>query len=395
MSAHSRLAPSSAYRWVECPLSVTLSEQFPALFQDPAGPEGTAAHWVWLEMLYQRPVKVGQIVHTEGRLPVTVEMVDGAQMFVDRVYSIATPFNAMHKVRLEQRGSMTGLHPLMFGTPDAEIDLLEFNGEYHIVDYKYGHRAVDPRKCWQLICYAYGALVERLKLSGALLEGAKVVFHIVQPRCFHGRPASDRWETTGKDLQVLWAQLRSAAKRAIPTGIEPADRRGKVGPHCRDCPGRRACPTLATNVGGDVDWVDARQPCRLSTAEAGVELSYVEAAIERMKGLAEGLKQQIEFEISGGGFSPHYALEQKPGRGREWSVDTDDVFAFGDLLEVDLRKPIEPITPSQAMQVLKKKGFDESLIAEYSVPKKGAMALVPKTDTLASRVFGVNKDGMA
>ncbi|MNJ10748.1 hypothetical protein D3C77_49120 [compost metagenome] len=391
MTGHSRLAPSSAFRWVPCPLSVALSEEFPALKQDPSGPEGTAAHEVWNWMLDGLVPDVGTL--TSERIPVTIEMIDGAWQFVDKIKSIVDPYQAMHKARFEQSLTMHGIHPLMHGTPDADLDLLEECGEYHIGDYKFGHRSVSPFENWQCTGYTFGAF-ERLGLSPSQIDNSKVFFHIVQPRCFHNRPASGTWETTGRDLRRLWDKMRRSADEAITleTAATP-----NMGPHCRDCPGRRACPTFRRNAGANIDWVNWSKPVQMDTESAGIELSYVTAALEQLKSYKDALEQQVEFELQQGGFSPHWSMQPTAGRGRDWTIDNETLFAMGDALEIDLRQPAQPITPSQAMsnREFKKKGFDSELIAEYSKPKPGSVALKPKTDTLASRVFGAKKNGMA
>lgn len=389
MTGHSRLAPSSAFRWVECPLSVALSEQYPDLMQDPSGPEGTAAHWVWYSMIKSHTPVVGEL--TPEGIQVTQEMLDGALQFVNKVFAIANPHQAMRKVRLEEQSTMAGIHRIMFGTPDAEIDLLEEVGEYHIVDFKYGHRSVSPFENWQLAGYAFGAF-ERLELTADQIDNAKVFFHIVQPRCYHNRPASQTWETTGKSLRRMWERMRESAKEAITLELAAYP---KLGPHCRDCPGRRACPTFRTNTGANIDWVNRSWPNQMPLEAAGVELSFIRGALEQLKAAEVALSEQVEYEISQGGFSPHWALESMPGRGREWNVPVEQVIELGEMVDTPLTKKPEPITPSQAMDLFKKKGFDTSLIAEYSVPKKGAVSLKPKTDTLASRVFGVKNNGMA
>ncbi len=389
MTGHSRLAPSSAFRWVECPLSVALSEQFPDLMQDPSGPEGTAAHWVWYSMIKSHTPVLGEL--TPEGIQVTQEMLDGALQFVNKVFAIANPHQAMRKVRLEEQSTMAGIHRIMFGTPDAEIDLLEEVGEYHIVDYKYGHRSVGPFENWQLAAYAFGAF-ERLELTPEQIDNAKVFFHIVQPRCYHNRPASQTWETTGKNLRRMWDRMRESAKEAITLELAAYP---SLGPHCRDCPGRRACPTFRTNTGANLDWVNRSWPNQMPLEAAGVELSFIRGALEQLKAAEVALSEQVEYEISRGGFSPHWALESTPGRGREWIVPSEQVIELGQMVDVSLAKKPEPITPSQAMDLFKKKGFDTSLIAEYSVPKKGAVSLKPKTDTLASRVFGAKNNGMA
>lgn len=382
MSAHSRLAPSSAFRWVPCPLSVALGEQFPALYENDAGPEGTAAHWVWYQMMRVEAPKVGDL-SPEG-IPINEEMIEGALQFVNKVFSIANPYNAMSKVRLEERVSISGIHPLMFGTPDASIDLLEECGEYHIADFKHGHRSVSPFENLQLASYVFGEF-ERLELSGEQIDNCKVFFHIVQPRCFHNRPDSMTWETTGKQLRRLWTMLKNSAEEAITHELSA---RSQVGPHCRDCPGRRACPTLRANAGANIDWINRSWPAEMPIEAASLELKFVRAALAQMEAHASGLEEQITYALENGNIAPDWVLERGKGRGKSWTAPESEVFALADMLEVDLAKPRALITPSQAETLFKKKGFDTDVIAGYSNPNPGSVSLKAKSDSLAKSVFG-------
>jgi len=382
VTGHSRLAPSSAFRWVPCPLSVALGEQFPALSEHPSGPEGTAAHWVWLMMLNSHTPVVGEL--TPEGIPVTEEMLEGALQFVNKVFEIANPHQAMRKVRLEQTVEMRGIHHVMFGTADASIDLLEEAGEWHMIDYKFGHRSVSPFENLQLAAYTFGEF-ERLALTDEQIDNCKVFFHIVQPRCFHNRPANMTWETTGKNLRRLWRQMKESALDAITHELGAVP---KVGEWCRDCPGRRACPTLRTNAGSAIDWINRSWPAEMPLDAAGLELKFVEAALAQLEAHATGLREQVQYGIQHGEHCPDWAMETVKGRGKHWTVPAAEVFELGDMIEADLRKAPEPITPNQAMDLLKKKGFDSSLIEGYSAPNPGSTRLTARTETLAHRVFG-------
>lgn len=60
---------------------------------------------------------------------------------------------------------------------------------------------------------------------------------------------------------------------------------------------------------------------------------------------------------------------------------------MGDLMGVDLRKPVELDTPAQA----RKKGVDESVIAAYSETPMTAIKLVEVDGTEARQVFTRNE----
>lgn len=387
MSEHSRLAPSSAFRWRRCPLSVALSEKFRDLTEHPSGPEGTAAHWVWWAMLKSHKPAIGEMA--PNGVAVTEEMLEGALQFIDRVFSLSNPHGGLSLVRLEERLTMHGIHPLMFGTPDGVVNLLEFTGELHILDYKFGHRAVDPFENDQLADYTFGVF-ESLGLTVEQIDNAKVIFHIIQPRCFHGRPESDKWETTGKGLRQIWAAHAEAAKEAITLELAA---RPKAGSWCYNCSGRRACPTFRRTNGEIMDWVDRSWPTAMPNDALGIELGFVRQARAMLESYDEALTAQAEYQLESGGTVPGWARERdKPGA-LKWQdgVNADDVIAIAQACDVELTKTQMAVTPTQAIAALKKKGFDDSVILAYSERKPGSMKLKPATETLAARVFGAIK----
>jgi hypothetical protein len=74
------------------------------------------------------------------------------------------------------------------------------------------------------------------------------------------------------------------------------------------------------------------------------------------------------------------------GKGRErWKKDVPhaEVIMMGDLLGVDIRKPVEMDTPAQ----VRKKGIDESVIAEYSETPMTALKLVEVDGAKIRQIF--------
>lgn len=321
---------------------------------------------------------------TSEDIVITDEMLQGAEQFVAKVHEIVDPHQAMHKARFEQTVEMRGIHHVMFGTSDASIDLLEEVGQWHMIDYKFGHRSVSPFENLQLAGYFFGEC-ERLQLTDEQIDNCQVFFHIVQPRCFYNRPANMTWETTGKNLRHLWRQMKESALDAITHELNA---RPKIGAWCRDCPGRRACPTLRTNAGANIDWINRSTPGAMPLDAAGLELKFVEAALAQLEAHATGLREQVTHGITTGGYCPDWAMDSVKGRGKHWTVPAAEVFELGDMLDADLRKQPEPITPTQAFELFKKKGFDASVIDGYSAPNPGSVKLTARTDNLASRVFG-------
>lgn len=378
MGAHSRLAPSAADRWVECPASVQLSEQYPELLENSAAPEGVAAHWVASSMLTTHTPVVGDIA--PNGIAVTQEMIDGALLYYNHVFKLSNPHGGIKmRCRVEQTVRIPSIHEACHGTPDTTADLCELTGELHIFDYKFGYGEVDPLTM-QLVLYARGEL-DRLGFDGHAEQYLKVHLHIVQPRCYTASGPIRTWSGTAADLRAHWNRLRASAAEALD------DRpRYKVGEQCRYCPGRRACPTLKRHVAGFMDQAEYSAPVEIPASEVGLELFFVERSIAMMNARATGLREQVEANLRAGRSVSGWCME--PGQSRTaWSVPLEEVHAMGDMMGVDLRRSDAP-TPKQAVKLFEKAGIDTSVIDAYSETKPGGLKLVPSSQSLAIKAFG-------
>lgn len=380
MRAHSRLGPSSSDRWVECPASVALSEQFPTLIEHPSAPEGVAAHWVASSMLLTHAPLEGEIA--PNGVAVTQEMLEGALLYYNHVFRIANPHGSMTaRFRWEQPEQMPSIHPEMWGTPDGAgvVDTLDTAGELHIVDYKFGHGEVSPVENWQLVSYARGVL-DRLGFNGHDEQFIRVHCHIVQPRCYTASGPIRSWSATAGDLRAMWNRLSMSAHEAL--GDKP---RYKVGKHCKHCPGRRACPTLKREVADIMDRAEYELPIEIPVTDLGLELSMVERSLALMEARVAGLREQVEANVRAGQQVPGWGM--KAGRPAvSWAAPLEEVFALGDMFGVDLRKTTAP-TPKQAADLLRKKGIDASVIDAYSATTPGKMSLAPDDFSQLKKVF--------
>jgi hypothetical protein len=97
-----------------------------------------------------------------------------------------------------------------------------------------------------------------------------------------------------------------------------------------------------------------------------------------------GLEEQAIHELSNGGLVSYFSTERGKGRER-WKKDVPhaEVIMMGDLLGVDIRKPVEMDTPAQ----VRKKGIDESVIAEYSETPMTALKLVEVDGAKIRQIF--------
>lgn len=248
--AHAQLAPSAAYRWINCPGSIKASEGIEERSSTYAA-EGTAAHELASHCLSQNiepgrylgefidinddKVRIKHGVEANGItvFEITEEMVDAVQTYVDFVHLLIEGGRGVAIVDVEQRLDMRHIHPAIFGTGDAVIyDTLAEH--LHVCDFKYGKGVlVDPEDNPQLFLYGAGAA---RRYHNQRLN--KISLHVIQPRT-PGEPIKS-WETDMLALFDFESDMAVAAAKCFEP--EPAI---VAGAWCDDgfCPIRATCKT--------------------------------------------------------------------------------------------------------------------------------------------------------
>jgi hypothetical protein len=118
-----------------------------------------------------------------------------------------------------------------------------------------------------------------------------------------------------------------------------------------------------------------------------IEYRTLLRAAEAVQYRLTGLEAQAKARLTGGESIPGLALQNGAGR-QQWAMPPAQLFAVGDMMGVDLRKQPDAITPAQA----KKAGLTDELVAAYTERLPGEAKLVPTTDTMAARVFGLGEE---
>jgi hypothetical protein len=348
---HAFLAPSSAHRWVVCAASPAMAVRYPEMADTIDSQEGTAAHWAASELLYGRNVAVGQIAL--NNITLNQEMIDAAELYVSDIL----PFVNVH---IEERTTMyDSINPNNWGTPDAWV-MPDVN--FLIVwDFKYGHDFVDVFENWQLINYAAGIL-EQLGIDGHQDQRLDVEFRICQPRNYHRDGMLRTWRVKASALRAMFNQLRNAAEAAMkPNPIATVSPNG-----CKHCPGRHACEPLQHAGYDAVVYSRVSTPHDLSPTALGLEARMLKDAQRLLDARIAGLDAQIEAAIAQGVDVPYFGM--KPTQSRKfWIKSNDQVAALGDLMGVNVRKPVEILTPVQAI----KAGLPSELIANFTGVKSG------------------------
>lgn len=390
-----RLRPSAAARWVPCPGSVVLCEQYPETEEEsvPAA-EGTAAHWVASEMLesytnwdgnenrialpmdfVNKPAPNGVIV--------TEEMVEAANSYVIDVLRTKQGLTGgAATYYVERYVHIHSVHPENEGTFDSAVFMHNTDSSVFILwDFKYGWGIVEPHGNWQLVNYAIGLLAEWQARGIPLPE--TVELRIVQPRPYHPLGPVRSWKATPTELFSFFEALHASAAEAL--GPNP---RCTPGPHCHSthCSARANCPALNKAVSWIQEFVENATGFDIEGDALGLSIEQLRAASKMVEGLLSGREERALAKIKGGEIVPGWDAQQGQGRTKWKSGKEPEILSLGDMMGVDLRKKdAQLITPKQA----EKAGIDTSVISAYSETPTTGLKLVPAaaTNQQAKKVF--------
>lgn len=378
VAQHAFLAPSAAHRWVRCALAPTLEAAYPETEKSAASLEGTAAHWVVQQYTKEIPLaEVGELTEPDG-VPVTQEMREAAQLLRDDFRDVLGVF-WRKELRVEKQIQIPSIHERNWGTPDYYA-IVESPEEFtlYLWDFKFGHGIVEVFENWQLINYAYGILTS----EESALRGVKPVtidMRIVQPRAYHRDGPVRSWRIGAESLGRYTQQLVLAAAHAC----EPNPKATPTPEGCKHCKGRHVCEALQREAYRAADVAQDAQALDLPPQALGLELRTLTRAQSLLEARISGLEAQAIAQIRDGTHVPFWAMESSQGR-KVWAKPTQDVLALGDLLGINLAKPPEPLTPTQAQ----KAGVPAELINTYSARQPGAAKLTADNGDKARQIFG-------
>ena len=169
---HAFLSPSTSNRWLNCPPSARLEEEYDTHQSNSYAFEGTMAHEC-AELFFEH--KKGKMDYisfvnlTKNRY--TSDQEEAAIDYVYYVLDIADTKNIL----VEYKINLENYIPEGFGTTDS---VLIDKDTLHIIDFKYGKYKIDSVFNTQLMIYALGVL-DTYKFKE---KPKTVMLHIYQPR---------------------------------------------------------------------------------------------------------------------------------------------------------------------------------------------------------------------
>ena len=211
--SHAVLSASSSHRWMTCPGSVYLEQQFPDTTSEAAR-EGTLAHELaelklrnyFFTKEYGKRKLNADIKKLKENPLWNDEMMGYTDDYVDYIKQLALSFDSTPGIIIEDRVDFSRWVPEGFGTADC---ILISGDTLCVIDLKYGKGVkVDAERNPQLQLYALGAYAA----YGMLYPIKHIRMAIVQPRL---SSEASEWECTTEGLMVFADCAEAAAKEAL------------------------------------------------------------------------------------------------------------------------------------------------------------------------------------
>ena len=357
--SHAILSASASHRWLMCPPSVRLCEQFPGDGGSEFAAEGAEVH-----ELCEYKLKSALGMPAEPPVPhllrYSEEMEECASGYAAHVLSLVEEAKQTCKdpgVLIEQRVDFSEWVPEGFGTADC---IIVADGTLRTVDYKHGLGVlVEAEGNPQMKCYALGAL----GLFDALYDIDTISMTIYQPR----RENISSWEISRDDL-LKWAENTLKPVAALAFAGE-----GKfcAGEWCGFCKARHTCRARA-----EANLMLAKHEFKLPDLLEDTEIEVALAKADELAAWVADIREYaLQRALSGKVWHGWKLVE---GRAvRKYRNEDEVVRAVCEAGFDPFEKKVLGITAMQ--KLLGKARFDELLSGLITKPK-GKPTLAPDSD---------------
>lgn len=363
---HALLSASGAKRWLNCPPSARLEEQFTDE-QNEYAAEGELAHEICelkLRNKYTEPMKPSTYNSRMKKLKdkplYNAEMQDYTDKYVEYIDEIIHKYNTKPFISIENKVDYTQWAPEGFGTADCIICC---QGDLHVIDFKYGQgvpvSAVDNE---QLKLYALGAYAKYNIINGF----NNVYLHVVQPRIYN-------FSESNLHINELleWGQAIKPIADIAFAGLGEF----KSGDHCRFCKAKYTCRVRAQEC-LDTEFYMEKEKSETLTNE---EIAGIIERADNIKKWVEDIKKYALAEILKGNEVPGWKAVL--GTGKRIIQDADKLIKalVKEGFDEDLFYTRELSSMTAIEKIVGKKEFD-TLCKDYLGYQEGSPALAPIID---------------
>lgn len=357
-NAHALLSASSSHRWLNCPPSARLSENYEDKSSDFAA-EGTDAHEL---CEYKLKKALGQRAEnpTENLIWYNEEMEECASGYSEYVMELIAQAKkncADPVVLIEQRLDYSKYVTDGFGTGDCVIIA---DGTLNIVDYKHGKGVeVSALDNPQMKLYALGAL----EIFDSIYDIENITMTIYQPRIANISTCS-----IPRDELIDWAE-----KVLKPTAELAFNGKGefRCGDWCRFCKARAQCRERA-NANLELAKYDFAEPLLLSDDEVEEILDKIDRLVSWVNDIKE---YALKAALNGKQWKNRKLVE---GRSiRKYTDEAMAALAVKNAGYEPYEKKLLGITEMQKM--LGKEQFNK-ILGDFVKKPKGKPTLVPMSD---------------
>ncbi|ACO85373.1 DUF2800 domain-containing protein [Clostridium botulinum] len=368
MVKHAILSASGASRWLACPPSARLEENYPNKSSEFAK-EGTLAHELGelglkknLELISTRKFNSG-LKKIEADKLYTIDMPDYVEVYVDTCMEKVAEAKAKTPdalFKIEQRLDFSEWVPDGFGTGDFVIIA---DGTMEICDLKYGKGVpVSAIGNKQMRLYALGAIAA----FSFLYDIEKIKMTIIQPRL----------DSISTDEMLVEELLKWAQEELKPIAKLAYEGKGEfcAGDHCKFCRAKAVCKARA-DKNMELAQYDFQEPNTLDNNDIAFILGKADELINWAKDVQE---YALEQALQGEEFDGFKVVEGRSNR--KWT-DEDKIgeilLGQGFLENIIYTKKLTGITNME--KAIGKKEVNR-LLGDYITKPQGKPTLATITD---------------